>query len=188
MSSLCLLTFKITVLIYSTKQKFKDSKAWTLSSLLSVSYPSLSSVQFLCFIFKQLRYFSKCWVSASLLVWLLFMDTETLWNCEPSCLPWTSEGIHMLEDVALSPPVCLARWALLRQTYISAPSRQICYLGIHCLWKLASSQAIVANSVKLALDNNNSNALLFKGLSRGFGDCVGCMQWQKAVLWGFLIC
>lgn len=93
-----------------------------------------------------------------------------------------------VEDVALSPPLCLARWALLRQTYISAASRQICYLGIHCLWKLASSQAIVANSVKLALDNNNSNAFLFKGLSRGFGDCVGCMQWQKAVLWGFLIC
>lgn len=90
-----------------------------------------------------------------------------------------------IEDVALSPPVCLAGWALLRQTCISAASRQICYLGIHCLWKLAISWAIVANSVKLALDNSNSNVLLFKGLSRGSGDVWGASNGRGLLCGGF---
>ena len=52
-SSWCLLTLKITLLVYHTKQKFEDSRAWTLSSPLSVSCPSLSSIQFLLLLFSD---------------------------------------------------------------------------------------------------------------------------------------
>jgi len=106
-------------------------------------------------------------VSASLWVWLLFTDTETYWKCGPGCLQWALEGMHALKTL---PCALLGTWHGER---ISAASIQVCCPGIQCFWELAVSQALVADSVKLALDNDNSNALSCKGLSRDFGGCVG---------------
>lgn len=90
---------------------------------------------------------------------LIKIVTQAVCRGHLKVLPWVLQGAW-------------ARWALLSSACISATSRQIHCPGIQCFWKLAVSQALVANSVKFALDNNNSNALLCKCLSRGFGDCV----------------
>lgn len=116
---------------------------------------------------------------------LLFVSSYCLWILKLTEI--ASQAVcsrHLqknsqVEDVALSPLVCLARWALLRQACISAASRQLSCLRIPCSWKLAVGQALVANSVTLDLDNNNSNALLCKGLPRGFGDPVGYRNYKQ---------
>ena len=108
--------------------------------------------------------------SSGLVIVYGYWNSLKLWARLSAVGIWRNSRV---EDVALSPPGCLARWALLSQACISAASRRVRCPGIQCFWKLAVSQALVAKSVKLALDNNNPNALLCKSLSRGFDDRVG---------------